>query len=100
VLERALAEAVALTSTTSTIEALVLLAAARMEADAAGATRLLAALKATADQDGHELDPRIEGPVFEEAVRSARDRLGQRFEAEWAAGSDLTLEEALELALD
>ena len=100
VLERALAEAMALTSTTSTIEALVLLAAARMEADAAGATRLLAALKATADQDGHELDPRIEGPVFEEAVRSARDRLGQRFEAEWAAGSGLTLEETFELALD
>jgi hypothetical protein len=100
VLERALAEAVALASTTATIEALVLLAAVRMEADAAGATRLLAALKATADQHEHELDPRIEGPVFEEAVRSARDHLGQRFEAEWAAGSGLTLEEAFELALD
>jgi predicted ATPase/class 3 adenylate cyclase len=100
VLESALAEAVGLASTTATIDALVLIAAVRIEADTAAATRLLAAVRAAAAQHGHELDPRIEGRVFDDAMRSARERLGQRFEAESAAGSDLTLEEAVELALD
>ena len=98
-LERALADAIALSSTASTIEVLVLLAAVRMEVDAVAATRLLAAVQAIADQHGHELDPRLEGRVFETTERSARERLGQRFEAEFAAGSGLTLEEAIELAL-
>jgi hypothetical protein len=30
----------------------------------------------------------------------ARERLGQQFEAEWQAGSGLTLEETVALALD
>jgi hypothetical protein len=71
-----------------------------MDADAAVAARLLAAVQTAADQHGHELDPRIEGRVFEETALSARDRLGRRFDAEAAAGSALTLEEAIELALD
>ena len=99
VLEGALAEAVDLASAGTIIEALVLLAAVRMETDAVVATRILAATQTAADQHGHELDPRIEGHVFANAVQAARDRLGQRFEAESAAGSNLTLEEAIELAL-
>ena len=99
-LERALADAVALASTASTIEVLVLLAAEQMAAgDAVAATRLLGAVKAVAGQHGHELDPRLEGQVFEATDRSARERLGPAFEAELAAGSALTLEEAIELAL-
>ena len=38
--------------------------------------------------------------LFETTERAARERLGQRFEAEWEAGSGLTLEEAVALALD
>ena len=56
-LEKALADAVALTSTASIVEALVLLAALRVDDDPAAATRLLAAVQAIADQHGHELDP-------------------------------------------
>ena len=71
-----------------------------MEADTAAATRLLAAVRTIADETGRELDPRYEGRLFETRERSARERLGQRFEAEWEAGSGLTLEEAVALALD
>jgi predicted ATPase len=99
-LERALADAVALGSTASIVEALVLLGAVRMETDACAATRLLAAVQAVADQHGHELDPRLEGRVLETTVSSARERLGPCFEAEFAAGSDLTLEQAIALALE
>ncbi|HEY7259838.1 MAG TPA: hypothetical protein VH459_12245, partial [Gaiellales bacterium] len=98
-LERALADAVALASTASTIEVLVLLAAVRIETDAVAATRLLGAVRGIADQHGHELDPRLEGRVFERTEETARERLGQSFETELAAGSGLTLEEAIELAL-
>jgi predicted ATPase len=98
-LERVLADAVALASTSSTIEVLVLLAAVRLEVDAGAATRLLGAVTAIADQHGHELDPRLEGRVFETTEQTAREGLGQRFDAELAAGSGLTLDEAIELAL-
>jgi predicted ATPase len=98
-LEGALANAVDLASPGSIMEALVLLAAVRMEADAAAATRLLAGVRMIADEEGRELDPRWEGRLLETTERSARERLGQRFEAEWEAGSSLTLEEAVALAL-
>jgi len=78
----------------------VLLAAVRMEVDAAGATRLLAGVRTIADESGRELDPRFEGQLLETTERSARQRLGQRFDAEWKAGSALRLEEAVALALD
>jgi hypothetical protein len=42
----------------------------------------------------------LHGLVAETAERQARERLGERFEREWEAGSDLTLEEAVALALD
>jgi predicted ATPase/class 3 adenylate cyclase len=99
ILEAGLATAVEIASPGSIMEALVLLAAVRMEADAAAATRLLAAIRTIADETGRELDPRFEGRVLETNERRARERLGQRFEAEWEAGSGLTLEEAVALAL-
>ncbi|HSC90594.1 MAG TPA: adenylate/guanylate cyclase domain-containing protein [Gaiellaceae bacterium] len=98
-LEGALANAVELASPWSIIQALVLLAAVRTEADAAAATRLMGAARTIADEQGRELDPRFEGGVLETTARSARERLGPRFEAEWEAGSSLTLEEAVALAL-
>ncbi len=100
ILEGALASAVEIDSPGSIMEALVLLAAVRMEADAAAATRLLAAIRTIEHETGHELDPRSEGRVLETNERRARERLGQRFEVEWEAGSGLTLEEAVALALD
>jgi predicted ATPase/class 3 adenylate cyclase len=99
-LEGALADAVDIASPGSIMEALLLLAAVRMEADAAAATRLMAAVRTIADEKGREVDPRFEGRVLETTARSARERLGQRFEAEWEAGSRLTLEETVALALD
>jgi predicted ATPase/class 3 adenylate cyclase len=99
-LKRALAEAVDIASPGSIMDALVLLAAVRIEADAAAATRLLAGVRRIADESGRELDPRIEGRVLETTAQSARQRLGQRFDAEWEAGSGLRLEDAVALALD
>ena len=98
-LEGALANAVDLASPGSIMQALVLLAAVRIEADAAAATRLLAGVRTFADEKGREMDPRYEGRLLETTERSARERLGQRFEAEWEAGSDLTLDETVALAL-
>jgi predicted ATPase/class 3 adenylate cyclase len=100
ILDGALATAVEIASPGSIMEALVLLAAVRMETDAAAATRLLAAVRRTADEAGRELDPRFEGRVLKTNERRARERLGQRFEVEWNAGSGLTLEEAVALAVD
>jgi tetratricopeptide (TPR) repeat protein len=99
-LKRALAEAVDLASPGSITDALVLLSAVRMEADVTAATRLLAGVKAIVEESGRELDPRVEGQVLETTQQSARQRLGQRFDTEWEAGTALTLEEAVELALD
>jgi predicted ATPase/class 3 adenylate cyclase len=99
-LEDALAEAVGLASPGAITEALVLLAAARMESDAEAATRLLAGIRSMADAERRELDPRLEGRVFETTERSLRERLGQGFEAEWEAGSSLTRDEVVALALD
>jgi hypothetical protein len=40
----------------------------------------------------------LEGRVLEDNERLARDQLGTQFQAEWDAGSALTLEEAITLA--
>jgi predicted ATPase/class 3 adenylate cyclase len=98
--EGVLADAVDLASPWSIMEALVLVAAVRIEADAAAATRLLAGVRKIADEIGRELDPGIEGHLLETTERNARERLGRQFEAEWQAGSGLTLEETVALALD
>jgi predicted ATPase len=99
-LKRVLAEAVDIASPGSIMQALVLLAAVRMEGDAAAATRLLAGVRTIAEESGRELDPLVEGELLETTERSARQRLGQRFDAEWEAGSGLRLEETVALALD
>jgi hypothetical protein len=100
-LEGALANALDLASPWSIMEALVLLAAVRIEAeaDAATAARLLAGVRTFADETGREMDPRYEGRLLDLTEQSARERLGQRFEAEWEAGSGLTLDETVALAL-
>ena len=100
VLEGALATSVEIASPISTMATLVLLAAGRMDADAATATRLMAAIRANAREEGTELDPRLEGGLLDAIEGTARERLGRQFEAEWAAGSQLTLEGAVALALD
>jgi predicted ATPase/class 3 adenylate cyclase len=100
ILQGALATAVEIASPGSIMQALVLLAAARMQVDSAAATRLLAAVRTIAGETGRELDPRLEGRVLETTERWARERLGHRFKAEWEAGSRLTLEEAVAVAID
>ena len=100
ILEGALASAVELAAPVTVMQVLVLLAAVRMDADAAAATRVLAAVRTVVNETGRELDPRFEGRVFEAKEGRARERLGDRFEREWEAGSNLTLEEAVALALD
>ena len=98
IIENGLAGAVELAATGSIMEALVLVASLRMRADPAASTRLLASVRAHADNSGHELDPRSEGRVLENNERLARDQLGTQFQAEWDAGSALTLEEAIAMA--
>jgi predicted ATPase len=100
ILEGALASAVEIGSSGLIMEAVVLLAAVRMEVEPAAATRLLAWVHSCADKSGRELDPRSEGRVLETEERRAREQLGERFEAEWQAGSGLMLEEAVALALE
>ena len=71
-----------------------------MQTDPGAAARLLSAARTVGEEGGQPLDPRLHGLVSETAERQARERLGERFEREWEAGSDLALEEAVALALD
>ena len=100
VMKAALVEAVDLDSPTQVIKALILLAAIGVEADAASAARLLAKARSIADEEGFEPDPRSEGRLVEPTEQTARARLGERFDAEWEAGSQMPLEEAVALARD
>lgn len=99
-MKAALVEAVDLDSPTQVIKALIILAAIEVELDAVAATRLLAKARNIADEEGFEPDPRSEGRLVEATEQTARARLGERFEAEWKAGSRMTLEEAVALARD
>ena len=94
----ALVEAADLDSPTEITKALIFLAAIEVELDAVAATRLLAKARSVADEEGFEPDPRSEGRLVEPTEQSARARLGERFEAEWEAGSRLALDEAVALA--
>jgi predicted ATPase/class 3 adenylate cyclase len=98
-LEDALRTAVELQALPLAVEALVGVASAGLEADPAAAARLLAAAWAIGEEAGSPLDRRLVGVVSEPAERVARELLGERFEAEWDAGTRLTLEEAVALAL-
>jgi len=100
ILKEALRTAVDLQSLALAVEALVAVGSVRVETDPGAAARLLAAAWTIGDEGGHPFDPRLHGRVPEQAERRARERLGERFEREWEAGSGLTLEEAVVLALD
>jgi predicted ATPase len=100
ILEDALRTAVDLQSMPLAVEALVGVANGRLQTNAGTAARLLGAAWTIGEEGGHPLDPRLHGFVSETAKRQARERLGERFEREWEAGSGLTLEEAVALALD
>jgi predicted ATPase len=100
ILEEALRTAVDLQSLALAVGALVGVASVRLQANAGAGARLLAAAWTLGEEGGNPLDPRLHGVVSEPAERRARERLGERFEREWEAGSGLTLEEAVALALD
>jgi predicted ATPase/class 3 adenylate cyclase len=97
-MKAALVEAVDLDSSTEICKALIIVAAIEVELDAVAATRLLAKAQSIADEEGFEPDPRSEGRLVEPTRRTARARLGERFEAEWEAGSTMSFEEAVALA--
>ena len=100
ILEEALRTAVDLQSEGLAVEALIAVGSLRVQTEPSAAARLLSAAWAIGEEGGQTLDPRLRGLVAETAERQARERLGERFEREWEAGSDLTLEEAVALALD
>jgi hypothetical protein len=95
-----LVEAVKIGTPGQIIKALILLAAIETEADAVASTRLLAKARGIADEEGSEPDPRYEGRLIGTIEQSARERLGEQFEAEWEAGSSMALDEAAALARD
>jgi predicted ATPase/class 3 adenylate cyclase len=100
ILEEALRTAVDLQSLRLAVDALVAVSSVRVQTDPGAAARLLSAAWTIGEEGGQPLVPRLHGLALETAERLARERLGERFEQEWEAGSDLTLEEAVELALD
>ena len=100
IVEEALRTAVDLQSLALAVQALVGVASVRVQTDPGAAARLLSAAWTVGEEGGQPLDPRLHGLVSDTVERRARERLGERFEREWEAGSDLTLEEAVALALD
>jgi predicted ATPase len=60
--------------------------------------RLYGAVRAICDEHGFDLF-QLESKLMNDTLDAVRDRLGDRFEAEWAAGSELEPEAAAELAL-
>ena len=97
ILEEVLRTAVDLQAVGSAVQALVGVASVRGQTEPGAAVRLLSAAWTIGEEGGQ---PRLHGLVSETAERRARERLGERFEREWEAGSGLTLEEAVALALD
>jgi len=67
--------------------------------DPGGATQLLAAADAIAEETGQRLDTTYSLRFVDRATAAARERLGDAFEAEWQAGSELNLTDAVALAL-
>jgi predicted ATPase/class 3 adenylate cyclase len=100
ILEEALRTAVDLQSLALAVQALFAVGTVRLQTEPGSAARLLSAAWTIGEEGGQPLDPRLRGLVAETAERQARERLGDQFEREWEAGSDLTLEEAVALALD
>ena len=79
---------------TLTLAAAVALARGREE----DCARLCGAVRSIYESHGFELFP-LESKLMDDTVAVVRSRLGERFEAEWTAGSELEPEAAAELAL-
>ncbi len=99
ILGRALRTAMELDSPALTVEGLAAMAVVRTEADPGTAARLLAAAERLGDEAGQPLSLEFERGLVEEAARTIRANLAERFEGESAAGRSLTLDEAIALAL-
>ena len=98
-LEKALRSAVDLQSAALATEALAGLGCARVHTNPGAATRLFSAAETIAEQSGERLETRYALPFVARAVAAARELLGDAFEATWTAGSELTLNDAVALAL-
>ncbi len=98
ILERTLRTALDLESTGLGLEALVIVASIRVQSDPVAAARMLSAARTIGEEVGDAPDPQY-GPLVEKAEAAVREKLGSRFEAEWEAGRQLSLEHAVALAL-
>lgn len=70
---------------------------AALRRDGTRAARTLAASQAILQELESIFDP-ADQPLFDRAVHLAREAAGDGFEAAWAAGADLTIDQARELA--
>jgi predicted ATPase len=98
VLDETLREAVELNAMPMIAECLVSVAALRGETDPALASRLVAAATALGSELSLQLEPSWQR-LADRVRTSARERLGDRYDAEWASGELLTRDEAVALAL-
>ena len=85
-------------SVTLLAESFVVLGSLRVERDPVGATQLLRAAHALADQAGRPLDPQYTVRFAQASLDAAQTKLGDRFERELETGAALSLEAAIELA--
>ena len=99
ILEESLRRGVELKSVALAIEALAALACVRGQTDPGAAVRLFSAAETIAEESGQRLDTSYSLPFVDRATEAARQRLGDAFSVEWRAGSELTLNEAVALAL-
>jgi predicted ATPase/class 3 adenylate cyclase len=99
ILKEALRSAVDLQSVALAIEALAGLGCVRVQSDPGAAARLLSAAETIAEESGQRLATLYALPFVERAAEAARKRLGDGFGVEWEAGSELTLNAAVALAL-
>jgi predicted ATPase/class 3 adenylate cyclase len=99
ILEQTLRIAVDLQSVALTIEALAALGCICVHTDPGAAARLLSAAETIAEETGQRLESAYASLVVEGAAEAARERLGDGFGVEWEAGSELTLNAAVALAL-
>jgi predicted ATPase/class 3 adenylate cyclase len=99
ILEEVLRRAVDLQSAALAVEALAAFGCVRVQTDPGAAARLLSAAESIADESGQRLATVYALSLVESAAAAAREQLGDRFHVEWEAGSELTLEAAVALAL-
>ena len=99
ILEEALRRAIDLQSVALAVEALAALGCVRVQTDPGAAARLFAAAETLVQESGQRLETSYALPFVELAAEAARERLGDAFAGEWTAGTGLTLNEAVALAL-